>query len=232
MSRQTDGKEPAGAGAADAAILDLVRAIRRDIAHDLRGPVQSVVVSTEVARRGLAAGDSGTALERLEVIEADVRRLHDVADAVLDLVRPLPVEPRVFDVGTVLAAVDGILHVLARAARTVYHGPPNQATPLVRSIPESLTLCLVRTAVAVNATCGLQGEMRIATRAASDAVEILFTGRAADGDMVPPGPDIEHAASAARLWLQPGNGTVEVLPGSDPMAPVLLRIRLPRADMA
>lgn len=228
----SNGPHHARAQATDAAVLDLLRAISRDIAHELRGPVQSIVVHAEVARRGLAEGDADSVSERIEVIEREARRLHRLADSFLGLLRPLPSEPSVFDIATVFEGIDALLGVLARAARTGYERRQEAPAPLVRSSPQALTLCLIRLAVAVRAACGNQGEFRIATPTSPAAVEILLSGRTAEGEPIRPGPDLEHAAATCRQWLMPECGTVEVLPGSDSMAPCIIRIRLPRADMA
>lgn len=230
------GPTPAGqfVTPADAALLELLRAIRRDVAHELRGPVQSVVVNAEVTRRRLAAGDTAGAAERIDVVEEEVRRIHQVADAYLSLLTPPPPERRVFDVASVLDQVEPLLRVLARAARTGLRRIEHGAAPLARACPDRLAFALVRIAIAVNEAAGPGGDTAFERRVSPATVDIL--GSAVSAAPSQPGAEGEAALARAeddvRLWLQGGDGTVERLTGSDPDGPRGFVIRLPRADFA
>jgi signal transduction histidine kinase len=227
-------RAPAGSlDAAEAAVLELLREIRRDVAHELRGTVQSVVVNTEVTRRRLAAGDTEGVAERVEVVESEVRRMHGVTDALLSLLRPPPFERRVFDVGSVLELVEPLLLVLARTARSALRMPAAGSAPLVRSRPEALALALVRLARSFSTLAGVRGDVALERRVEPSTVNLILTATGGPPLTDPdPWPGLERAILAARLWLADGDGTVEHLPGSDPLAPGPVRIRLPRADIA
>ncbi len=228
------------AGDADAAgdpVLDLLRTVARDIAHELRGPVQAVVVNSEVARLKLNDGDAAAVAERIDIIEAEVRRLHGLTDAFLALIRPVSDEPRITGIDAALAKVEPLLHALARAARTPIRRQAEGDDALIRARPQPLALAITAVVVAQCAAAGPQGEVTLLRRTTADSVDIIVHATPAPAPAAPaPAPANASASAPAPRsippWLTPDGGTVHPLPGSDPDRPAAIRIRLPRADIA
>jgi len=240
----TSGPEPA----ADA-IFALLRAIARDVAHELRGPVQAVVVNAEVARRKLASGETDAVAERIDIMESEVRRLHEMTDAFLSLIRPASAEPRVTGIDAALAQVDSMLATLARAAHVELRREREGDDALVRVRQQPLSLVLTAIVAALGAAAGPRGAVTLLRRTDPASVDLLITSEPGPADPGPgpasvaapadPGPGpapvpraVEaDAIRAAQEWIAADDGTVEAFPGSDPGRPGV-RIRLPRADMA
>lgn len=227
------------AGAAGDPVLDLLRSIARDIAHELRGPVQAVVVNAEVARRKLATGDAPAVAERIDIVEAEVRRLHGMTDAFLSLIRPASLERRMTGVDAALAPLEPLLDALARSARTGLRREAEGDDALVRVRPQPFALAITAIVVAQCAAAGTRGEVTLLRRTTADSVDVIV--RATSAPAPAPAPAAPAAANASasapatrtiHSWLAPDGGTVEALPGSDPGQPGAVRIRLPRADIA
>jgi signal transduction histidine kinase len=222
------------------AVLELLRAISRDVAHELRGPVQAVVVNAEVARRKLAAGDADGVAERIDILESEVRRLHGMTNAFLALIRPAPAERRSAGIDALLAETRPLLDALARAAHAELRHLSEGDDGSVRVRTEPLALALTSIVAAQCAAAGPQGTVTLLRRAAPTSVDLVVTPEpapAAPGTAnapVPapaPGDAGADTIRAAQAWIAAEDGTVEAVPGSDPGRPGV-RIRLPRADMA
>lgn len=213
-------------------VLALLRAIARDVAHELRGPVQAVVVNAEVARRKLADGDADGVAERIDILESEVRRLHQMTDAFVSLIRPDTGEARITGIDAVLAPVDPLLAALARATRVQLRRETEGGDALVRIRSQPLALTLTAIVVAQCAAAGPQGEV-VLTRHATDAsVDLIVRAVPAPAPAnVPVTADVPDFRTA-HAWLAADGGTVEPLPGSDLGVPGAVRIRLPRADIA
>ncbi|MGQ0560655.1 MAG: histidine kinase dimerization/phospho-acceptor domain-containing protein [Gemmatimonadota bacterium] len=87
---------------------DVLSRLADDLAHEIKNPLNAIVVNLEVLKRRVAAGSADAALERAAVIEHEIRRVHGLIDQVLQLLRPSKPEPA-------QEAVDGIIDSLASA---------------------------------------------------------------------------------------------------------------------
>jgi signal transduction histidine kinase len=97
--------------------FDLLARLSRDLSHEIRNPLHSMVINLELVRRRVSGDETADALARLDVIEREIRRLHLLVDGVLRLARPTaqadrPPAPIPLD-----TAVDELMPVMAAAAR-------------------------------------------------------------------------------------------------------------------
>ncbi|HEX6308178.1 MAG TPA: HAMP domain-containing sensor histidine kinase [Longimicrobiales bacterium] len=68
--------------------FDLVSRLADDLAHEIKNPLNAIVINLEVLRVRVRRGDAEAALERAAVIEQETRRLHVMIDRLLQLLRP------------------------------------------------------------------------------------------------------------------------------------------------
>jgi signal transduction histidine kinase len=68
--------------------FELVSRLADDLAHEIKNPLNAIVINLEVLRARVRKGASDAALDRADVIEGEVRRLHQLVDRMLQLLRP------------------------------------------------------------------------------------------------------------------------------------------------
>lgn len=169
VSPDTPG--PAGE-TASAEHFELIRRMADDLAHELKNPLNSVVINLEVLRTRVTTGRTESALERIDVIESEVRRLHQLLDQMLRLIRPDHVGEDTFGVDEVLAEVDGLGAVLAKLAGRHFALQPLGEDVHVRGVREPLRVALVMLAEAAIRAVPEEGTVRIHGAAADGVVHI------------------------------------------------------------
>jgi signal transduction histidine kinase len=189
--------------------------IARDIAHELRGPVQSIVVNLEVARLKIRKGSADEGVERLAVIEQEVMRMHKVADAFVSLLRPDEAVARPVPLESILAGLDPLVEVLARCARVELDRPVFDPAllALVRSAPASLGI--LRLLVDAIAAAGAGGRIVVSAGPVGAAVELRVAIHGAAGHAVDTARLGRQADVATSGWLADADGTAAVHAGSD-----------------
>jgi signal transduction histidine kinase len=113
---KTTSDSPA-AGHPDAQRFELMRRIADDLAHELKNPLNAMVINLEVLRGRVRSGAVDGALERIAVIEAETRRLHTLLDHMLRFLRPDHLAPTEFAVAELVAEVGTVVQVLAKLRR-------------------------------------------------------------------------------------------------------------------
>jgi signal transduction histidine kinase len=68
--------------------FELVSRLADDLAHEIKNPLNSIVINLEVLKVRIARADSDGALGRIAVIEQETRRLNHLVDLLLLLLRP------------------------------------------------------------------------------------------------------------------------------------------------
>lgn len=208
----------------------LLRAISRDVAHELRGPVQSVVVNLEVLKRRAARGEMADVESRAALLEDEVRRLHAVADGFLALIDPPPEEPSMMAAEILLALAYPMIDVIAKARRVTLErsGPPPGMLARVR--PQPLALALIQLALALCDSAAPGDSLGLHGEAAGGDLRLRLELVAREG-----GPsdgaaaDAAHdAMPAAEAWVRQAGGTATLETGSDKVR-VRILIELPRA---
>lgn len=70
--------------------FDLLSRMAGDLAHEIRNPLHAVVINLELARRRVVAGAGDAVLDRLDLVETEIGRVHQLVDGILRLLRDLP----------------------------------------------------------------------------------------------------------------------------------------------
>lgn len=93
--------------------LDLVSRWADDLAHEIKNPLHAMVINLELVKRRAGRADPTSLVERAEVVETELHRVHALVDSLLRLVRPWP------DSGTaaVHEVFEALLPVFAARAR-------------------------------------------------------------------------------------------------------------------
>lgn len=166
--------------AANAAIDALQREVNRyhlvsrladDLAHEIKNPLHAMVINTELVKRRVSTGDAESALERVEVVDQEIGRVHEITDRLLWLIRPARESAPPTDVGELLDGLVPLLELQGKVNRIEldYEGAPAGADVPIRSEAlEQALLNLVGNAVdAIGSDGG-----RIAIEAASSDGEV------------------------------------------------------------
>lgn len=94
--------------------FDLVSRLADDLAHEIKNPLNAVIINLEVLKVRIGSGDLQAALGRVGVIEEETRRLHQMVDRLLQLLRPARDDTPAMDLEE---ALDGVLPLFAAQAR-------------------------------------------------------------------------------------------------------------------
>lgn len=210
---------------ADANAAELLRRIARDVSHELRGPVQSILVNLEVLRRRAQSADTPALLERADIIETELLRLHELADAFFSLLRAAEKEPHAVAAESVLASLDPIVGVRAKAARLTLRRPPADVSLLVRVQLAPLQLAILRLFVGCCDALATADTITLTAEPAGSAVAFVIQAQSA---AAPARPTILEAIAAAQPWLDSADGTASLDTGSDTHR-IALSVRVPRA---
>jgi signal transduction histidine kinase len=88
-----------------------------DLAHEIKNPLNSMVINLEVMRSRARKGDADGVIERAAVIESEVLRLNGLIDGVLKLLRPDRSGVAPFSVGGLFDEIGKVVALQAKLAR-------------------------------------------------------------------------------------------------------------------
>ena len=99
---------------------DLVSRLADDIAHEIKNPLNAIVINLEVLKVRIARSDADAALERVAVVEHEARRLHELVDRLIQLLRPEREEASSLALDQVLDELLPLVEARARLARNEF----------------------------------------------------------------------------------------------------------------
>ena len=94
--------------------LDLLSRLAGDLSHEIKNPLHAMVINLELVRRRVEKGDRESALERVSVVEGEIRKVHGLTAALLESLRPARV---VTDESDFLAVVGEMVPLFTARAR-------------------------------------------------------------------------------------------------------------------
>lgn len=100
--------------------FDLISRMADDLAHEIKNPLNAIVINLEVLKVRLTRGDADAALERSAVIEHETRRLHGMVERLLQLLRPSTGQESDIALDQVLDEVLPLVEAQARLARNEF----------------------------------------------------------------------------------------------------------------
>lgn len=226
-----DGESPSTDVHTDAALAGILREMARDVAHEMRSPVQSVVVNLEVLRRRAAKGELEEVEKRADVLEQEVRRLHALADAFVGLLRA-PADPAALPAESLLDPVEPLIRTILRARHIELELPPFPSGVLVRASALPVGLAFVRLLLALtggirSGTLTIEGDPSPETFTFGIQLR-LQPGDGAGAAIAAARERLVAVLPAANAWLGATGGTAALATGSDSVG-VSASLVLPRA---
>ncbi|MEX1183400.1 MAG: histidine kinase dimerization/phospho-acceptor domain-containing protein [Gemmatimonadota bacterium] len=194
--------------------FELVSRLADDLAHEIKNPLNAIVINLEVLRVRVTRGDEKGALERAAVIELEARRLHVLVDRMLQLLRPAREEASGLALDQVLEEILPLVEAQARIARN--HFSSSCAAPVfvpVRRDVFKFAALNLFTAVHVRLGEG-GGSLDIDCVADADFVRVNVRALPFDDAPALPAPDaaFDQAVQVAAGLLAPCGGRVLVEP--------------------
>jgi signal transduction histidine kinase len=189
----------------------LVSRLADDLAHEIKNPLNAIVINLEVLKVRVTRGDPAAAIERAGVIEHEVRRLHQLVDRLLQLIRPerdvassLPLE----------AAMDELLPLVdaqARLARNEFRA--DCSSPVFVAVRRDIfRFAMLNLLTAVHERLG-EGGGTFSVRCVHDdtAVQVVIEAEAGQDSrpLRPVDADFEQALAIAAALLHPCGGRIE-----------------------
>lgn len=201
----------------------LVSRLADDLAHEIKNPLNAIIINLEVLKVRIAKGDGGSALERADVIEHEVRRLHHLMDRLLQLLRPDRDDAATLALDSALDELLPLVDAQARLARNRFTVDCSGAVivPVRRDIFKFAMLNLLTAAHEALGEGG--GVLAIRCDAHARSVSLVIDAVTTDGaEYRPGGPAYEQAVEVAAALLGPAGGRIERAAGS-------VTVVLPRA---
>lgn len=191
---------------------DLIERFADDVAHEIRNPLNALVINIEVLRRRVANGDADAAMGRLDVLEQEVGRVHTIVERFIALLRPARAAEPTSDLAEALDDVLPLLALRAAALRSAFEGPG----PIdldVRLPRERLRFVLLDAGMAALDRAGRDGHLSCVAGTVDGFCSITLRGRPTTG---PDSRDPEEGSlRLARAILREVGGTVDVDPADD-----------------
>ena len=154
---------------------DVVSRLADDLAHEIKNPLNAIVVNLEVLRRRVVTGTPEAALERVDVIEHEVRRVHSLVEQVLLLLRPAKRETSPLAIDGILDSLDNALQIQARAAHVELECVSDGSLyAQIRGEPFKFALLNLVT-MAIDAESVAGGGVRIEARRMPDEVRVVVS---------------------------------------------------------
>jgi signal transduction histidine kinase len=126
--------------------FELLSRLADDLAHEIKNPLHAMVINLEVLRKRIGAGATDVALERAAVIEHEIRRVHQVVDHLLRLLRPDTAGFRDLDPSHVLGELMPLLELQARLARVDFLFEPCEEAVTIRARRDDLEFAVLNLA--------------------------------------------------------------------------------------
>ena len=204
--------------------FDLVSRLADDLAHEIRNPLNSIVINLEVLKVRVGRGDATAALDRAAVIELEMRRLHLLIDRLLQLLRPERDEADSFALDRVLDELLPLIEVRARLAGKTLTCEGDTAV-LVPMRRDTFKFALLNVLTAVHGRLGDSGGSLSVVCAPGDGRQLRITVSAEAASPTPAPADAEYDRSmvVTAALLESSGGALETRPDG-------ATLLLPRVD--
>jgi signal transduction histidine kinase len=192
--------------------FDIVSRLADDLAHEIKNPLNSIVINLEVLKVRITRGDVEGATGRTAVIEEEVRRLHLLIDRILLLLRPESFEASNLPVDSALSEIVPLVEAQARLARNRFTSEC-ESTVLVPVRRDLFKFALLSLFIAVHDRLGEGGgEMKLHCTAGERDVTLVIEARPLDGAVLVEGAveGMRDAAALAETMLAPSGASIEV----------------------
>ncbi len=182
---------------------EVVSRLADDLAHEIRNPLNAIVVNLEVLRRRVAAGANDKALELTGVIDEEIARLNQLVDQLVYLMRPPRSEPNPVPVDEAIEEMRPLLATQADAAHVEF--AMVTASELFTRVPRDVVkFALLNLITDIYASDGVIDAVGVETRAVGVSAEIAVSCRPGNFDT---GSEFVHQA---RILMETAGGGLEM----------------------
>lgn len=219
--------------------LELLSRLAGDISHEIKNPLHAMVINLELVRRKIEKGESPQALERVGIIEDEIRKVHDLANALLEALRPPRGAEHTSAFSAVLQELMPLVTARARLARIELDIRTDALTLIVPLAAQDLRLLLLNFAdrAVRTAQTGDLVTMHASADADSARLEVECAGQPLDEaerawlkDSPAASEEIELGLRVMRDLVERVGGRIEAAAARDGRA--TLSFTLPRAATA
>lgn len=154
---------------------DVLSRLADDLAHEIKNPLNAIVVNLEVLRRRVVNGASEAAIERADVIEQEVRRVHALVDQVLSLMRPGSPDASPLAIDGILASLQSALQIQAHAAHVDLE-IETEGSLYAQVVAEPFKFALLNLiTLAIDTEAKSGGSVRIDAKRTPNEVQVIVT---------------------------------------------------------
>lgn len=180
--------------------FELLSRLAGDISHEIKNPLHAMVINLELVRRRVEKGERDSALERVAIVEGEIRKVHALTGALLEALRP----PRAAsDSCELLLLVEELVPLFAARARLArlnfaYRSEGQGTTvPLPSDEARQVLLILLDLAMAASPA---HGSVELSVRSAESSAIVQATCQQAP------------LTPAQRAWLDDGGDPGDEVP--------------------
>ncbi|MEO5511536.1 MAG: histidine kinase dimerization/phospho-acceptor domain-containing protein [Longimicrobiales bacterium] len=212
----------------------LISRMADDLAHEIKNPLNSMVINLEVIRSRARKGDAAGVLDRADVIENEVRRLNELIDGLLKLLRPERTTSDEISVDAVLAELGNLVGLQAKLARKELAVSPIGESAVAHGRRDAIRFALLNILSAeLDAIGSDTGAIEVGGDLQSDEVVVRIASRSPVTPASAAEEAREQSLATARILLAGEGGKVETSDidtgRTDGGTDRLITIRLPRA---
>jgi signal transduction histidine kinase len=189
--------------------FELVSRLADDIAHEIKNPLNAIVINLEVLKVRISRGDSEAALDRVSVIDQEARRLHNLVDRMLQLLRPEREDVTSLALDQVLDELLPLVEARARLARNTFRRNC-AATVFVPVRRDVFKFAVLNLLTSVHERLGDNGGTITFDCSTDDQeVRLIIGAVAGDRPLAPPDADYERSLGFAAALLALSGGRLE-----------------------
>lgn len=126
--------------------LDLLSRLAGDISHEIKNPLHSMVINLELVRRKVDRGETALAIERVGIVEDEIRKVHALTNALLEALRPPRDTQSASGFSAILEEMMPLVSARARLARVELAAHAAQSTLAVPVAAQDLRLLILNLA--------------------------------------------------------------------------------------
>lgn len=182
---------------------DVVSRLADDLAHEIRNPLNAIVVNLEVLRRRVGTGARDQALAQADIIEAEIARLTKLVDQLVFLMRPPRNEANPIALDETIDDMRPLLETQAMAARVGFEMVVG--SDLFTHVPRDvIKFAVLNVITSIYESGAALAWLRVETRPAKAAAEIAISSRPAVID------ERSEFVRQARAMIELAGGTLEL----------------------
>ena len=185
--------------------LELLSRLAGDISHEIKNPLHAMVINLELVRRKIEKGEPAPALERVAIVEDEIRKVHALTNALLEALRPPRDSNTTCSFHAILQEMEPLVSARARLARVELQLEVEPIRAIVPMPAHELRLLILNLADRAVRTAGSGGAIDVSVAGQPEHVELTVLSANPTLDAVEDGwlndhpVDVEHIDLGLRV---------------------------------